>query len=787
MFLMFLVIVGASAEFRDEVTCPLGTVTLTDPIGHISSPGHYPDSYTNNQHCEWNILAPEGYTVMVKFKSIQLSERPDQQGGHTGPNHVSIYDGDKTEGLLYRWTGKSTVHRPARPDPFISYTNQVFITFDAFLGEDIINLEGFYLDYRILPAGTPHPGECVDYGPIPHGRTFPPHGPYRIRDALRLECASGTAPEPPDTVGDTLECEQEKGRSFPRWTLPTDQLLSDISCKAKCKLDETMAYGALRSPGWPDPDHEEPNEDCRWTIDPQGGYGLRLYFNSTDFRTKDEYIQVNGRNLDCRLHQDDPYPPNRTLETDRQHVYGRVDVQYHGKFIRGSSVEIFFSSDYCGDPGTISHGKRIDSATSPPEDAGKVFQPGDSVTYSCEPGYEMVGPATLICAPGTGTVYKYRWDNYRPSCRRTSWPPCTDPGVPENGSQQRPNGYDVGSTVTFTCNAGFYPSGSQAMTCGPLPDGSSGWSGVQPTCVPAPCEKPSMPAHAQVTVMALSDLGYVAVFECDPGYVMTSGSPVRTCRNGAWDGETPVCEVKVTTPLPTPPEPSTAGPTTTSEPSSTTASPTTTGQTTLGETTSTDTTAGETTEDIFTLSYSSTVASTTPLPTTRVDTTTVETTSITQGTTDVTTTDFTTHPTTDHSSTVPLTSPGTTGASSSSPATTNRHTATTDITTNPTTNQKESTTISKTTRPESTIVTNTAPTVRPASNGTKGPPGKQGRAVNTGAAIGGSVSAVVLVAAVIGGVCYYRKKCRTKEPEIEREWLYAYQQPYYAIPAHRPA
>ncbi|XP_035685303.1 CUB and sushi domain-containing protein 1-like [Branchiostoma floridae] len=419
------------------------------------------------------------------------------------------------------------------------------------------------------------------------------------------------------------------------------------------------------------------------------------------------------RNFYCQLDQDHPYPPNRTLETDRQHGYGRVDVQYHGKFIRGSSVEILFSSDYCGDPSTISHGERIDSTTSPPEDAGKVFLPGDSVTYSCEPGYEMVGPATLTCAPGTGTVYKYRWDNYRPYCRRTSWPPCTDPGFPKHGSQQHPDGYDVGSTVTFTCNTGYYPSGSQARTCGPRPDGSSEWSGVQPTCVLAPCEKPSVPAHAKVTVMSLPDLGYVAVFECDPGYVMTSGSPVRTCRNGAWDGETPVCEVKGTTPLPTPTEPSTPEPTTTSEPSDTTASLTTTGQTTLGETTTGQTTLG-------------------------------------------------------HSSTVPLTSPGTTGASTSSPETTNRHTATT----NPTTNQKESTTISKTTRPESTILTNTAPTVTPASNGTKGPPGKQGRAVNTGAAIGGSVSAVVLVAAVIGGVCYYRKKCRTQEPEIEREWLH---------------
>ncbi|XP_019643147.1 PREDICTED: CUB and sushi domain-containing protein 2-like [Branchiostoma belcheri] len=499
-------------------SCPLGTTQLlTDPIGNISSPGRYPDFYSNNEHCEWNIRAPEGYTLKVTFKGVELSATGDPRRS----NYVVMYDKRKgDDNLLYRWTGKSTMHRPARPDPIITYSNQVFIMFDVFGEEDNVNLEGFYLDYRFLPAGTPHPGECVDYGPIRNGRIFPPHGPYRIQDTLRLECASGTESASP--VGDLLQCEQKGDNSFPRWELEAGKLPSDMACKARCRgIDESSAYGALRSPGWPDPDHEEPNGNCQWIINPKPGYGLRLHFNSTDFRTDEEYIEVNGRNLDCQLNQNLPYPEGKTLEASPQQDSGRVTVAYYGRLIRGSSVEIFFSSGYCSDPKNIHRGSREDFSSAPTaERDGKVFLPGDHVTYSCDPGYELVGPATLTCTQGT--VYKYQWDNHRPYCRKASWPPCVAPTpVPENGAQQSPDGYDVGSTVTFTCNPGYYVSGSQARTCGPGPGGTLVWSGMQPTCDPS---------------------RYVAVFECDPGYVMTSGSPVRTCRDdGTWDGETPVC------------------------------------------------------------------------------------------------------------------------------------------------------------------------------------------------------------------------------------------------------
>ncbi|XP_066295226.1 uncharacterized protein [Branchiostoma lanceolatum] len=102
--------------------------------------------------------------------------------------------------------------------------------------------------------------------------------------------------------------------------------------------------------------------------------------------------------------------------------------------------------------------------------------------------------------------------------------------------------------------------------------------------------------------------------------------------------------------------------------------------------------------------------------------------------------------------------------------TTSRHRTTTEMTTNPTTQRSEST-ISRTTRPGASTLTTLpyTPTMAPTSNKTKEPPGTLGRTVNIGAAIGGSLAAVVLVAAVVGGVYFYRRKWKAEsEPEWDR-------------------
>ena len=55
--------------------------------------------------------------------------------------------------------------------------------------------------------------------------------------------------------------------------------------------------------------------------------------------------------------------------------------------------------------------------------------------------------------------------------------PCVDPGTPIGGSKSSTN-YNAGSTIIFTCSAGFTLRGSSSRKC---QDGV--WTGTQATCV----------------------------------------------------------------------------------------------------------------------------------------------------------------------------------------------------------------------------------------------------------------------------------------------------------------
>jgi len=54
--------------------------------------------------------------------------------------------------------------------------------------------------------------------------------------------------------------------------------------------------------------------------------------------------------------------------------------------------------------------------------------------------------------------------------------PCTEPGVPTNGSRTG-NNFLHGNSVSFKCHRGFELDGHKTMTCN---DG--GWSGLKPQC-----------------------------------------------------------------------------------------------------------------------------------------------------------------------------------------------------------------------------------------------------------------------------------------------------------------
>ncbi|XP_052388948.1 CUB and sushi domain-containing protein 2-like [Carassius gibelio] len=177
---------------------------------------------------------------------------------------------------------------------------------------------------------------------------------------------------------------------------------------------------------------------------------------------------------------------------------------------------------FCGDPGIPAQGKR--------EDRGFTYL--SSVSFSCYPPLILVGTARRYCQ------YDGTWSGTQPSCIDPSHTSCVDPGTPLFGHQNNSQGYQIGSSVYYSCRKGHLLLGSISRTC--LPNLT--WSGMQPECIAHHCNQPELPAQADVGAIELPSLGYTLIYTCQPGFYLAGGSEHRTCRaDGSWTGKPPLC------------------------------------------------------------------------------------------------------------------------------------------------------------------------------------------------------------------------------------------------------
>uniref|UniRef100_A0A669EYE9 CUB and Sushi multiple domains 2 n=1 Tax=Oreochromis niloticus TaxID=8128 RepID=A0A669EYE9_ORENI len=177
---------------------------------------------------------------------------------------------------------------------------------------------------------------------------------------------------------------------------------------------------------------------------------------------------------------------------------------------------------FCGDPGMPTQGRR--------EDSGFTYL--SSVSFFCDPPLVLVGSSRRYCQ------YDGTWSGTQPSCIDPSHTTCGDSGTPLFGNQNNSQGYQIGSTVFFSCRKGYLLQGSISRTC--LPNLT--WSGFQPECIAHHCSQPELPAQSDVRAIELPSLGYTLIYTCQPGFYLAGGSEHRTCRSdGSWSGKPPLC------------------------------------------------------------------------------------------------------------------------------------------------------------------------------------------------------------------------------------------------------
>ncbi|XP_076997754.1 sushi, von Willebrand factor type A, EGF and pentraxin domain-containing protein 1 isoform X2 [Tamandua tetradactyla] len=154
------------------------------------------------------------------------------------------------------------------------------------------------------------------------------------------------------------------------------------------------------------------------------------------------------------------------------------------------------------------------------------FLYGTLVSYTCNPGYKILGNSMLICQED-GT-----WNGSAPSCISIK---CDLPIAPENGFLHFTE-TAMGSAAQYSCKPGHNLVGSHIRLC--LQNRE--WSGVSPVCEVISCKKPNPVTNGSIKGSNYTYLSMLS-YECDPGYVL-KGPERRTCqKNKNWDGNEPVC------------------------------------------------------------------------------------------------------------------------------------------------------------------------------------------------------------------------------------------------------
>ncbi|XP_058878367.1 CUB and sushi domain-containing protein 3 isoform X1 [Acipenser ruthenus] len=335
--------------------------------GILLSP-NYPLNYENNHECIYSIQVQAGKGINISARTFHLA-----QG-----DILKIYDGrDNTVHVLGAFTGSAMMGLT-----LISTSNHLWL---EFYSDSEVTSEGFQLVYSSFDLS-----HCEDPGVPQFGFKISDQGHF-AGSTITYRCNPGYTLH----GSSILKCMTGERRA---WDYPLPSCIAE--CGGRFKGESS---GRILSPGYPFP--YDNNLRCTWVIEVDPGNIVSLQFLAFDTEASHDILRVwDGPPENEMLLKE---VSGSILPEGIHSTLNEVTVQFDTDFyISKSGYAIQFSSSVataCRDPGVPMNGSRN----------GDGREPGDTVTFQCDPGYELLGEMKITCIQ---VENRYYWQPSPPVC-----------------------------------------------------------------------------------------------------------------------------------------------------------------------------------------------------------------------------------------------------------------------------------------------------------------------------------------------------------------------------------
>uniref|UniRef100_H2L6M4 Seizure related 6 homolog like n=1 Tax=Oryzias latipes TaxID=8090 RepID=H2L6M4_ORYLA len=425
-----------------EPTCRAlcGGTVKNATIGRVLSPSpHHGPNATLDRSCSWSLEAPKDQRLHLHLERLLLGPTDRYSHVHLGLDAGSVVLFDSARGGQIPFEG------------VISEGPAVRI---QFITDQPNPNTGFNIRYEAFERG-----HC--YEPYLQNGNFTTTDPlYGVGAVIQFTCDPGHSLEQGPPV---IECISARD---PYWN-DTEPI-----CKAQCGGDLTGPGGVILSPNWPEWYGE--GEDCSWRVHVEEDKRVLLdvqllNISDSDMLTITDGDEVATRILGRYVGGSGPFKlsstsPDLTI-TFHSDPAGLVFGKGEGFIINYMEVS---RNDSCPDLPEIQNGWKTTSHV--------ALVRGARITYQCDPGYDLVGRETLTCQ------LDLSWSSQPPFCEKIMY--CSDPGHVEHASRTLSDPkLLVGTTIQYSCNAGFILQGGATITCYGREPGTPVWTSRLPHCV----------------------------------------------------------------------------------------------------------------------------------------------------------------------------------------------------------------------------------------------------------------------------------------------------------------